>query len=248
MVKWTRNAGVIILLLAMVIFVLAISQGFAADLQSLISKAEAKYAKFEEQISDMTILQEMKMITPEGEMTAEMEMFKKGKMFRLETTMNMPQELDIPGGMKTITIYDGNDMWIISPFMGKQKLPSEEVTKHQKDRWWEFITENAKTVGTERIGNRECYVVQIEDKTKTPFTKLWLDKEILVLVKGESKGPTGETILWVNSDFRKINGGWEIPYKTEMYGNGKLISIIQIKSLKLNKGLSADLFDPNKIK
>ena len=43
------------------------------------------------------------------------------------------------------------------------------------------------------------------------------------MVKSESKGTESEIILIVNSDFRKAKDDWEMPYKTEMYGNNEFM-------------------------
>ena len=247
-----NHTGLRVVLLALVSLVLTVSHGFTQDLSSILKEAEAKYAKFEEEIKDMTIVQEMKMVTPEGEMISEMQMLRKSEKFRMDTTMQISQAPDMPEGMgemKTVVIYDGKNTWMISSFMGKKKLSGEEEKQYQRERnWWELISEKAKIVGTEKVDKRECYVVEIEEEEEYPFTKLWLDKRNLVLIKGESKGTKGETILWIHSDFRKIKGDWEMPYKSEIYTDSKLMSTSLVKSIEINKGLSDDLFDPDKVK
>ncbi len=250
--KRINHTGVRVVLLALISLFLTVNQGFTQDLSRLLKELEAKYAKFEEEIKDMTTAQEIKVVTSEGEMVSEMQMLRKGEKFRMDTTMDMSQAPDMPEGMgemKTIIIYDGKNIWMISSFTGKKKKLSGEVEKqHQRERnWWKLISEKAKIVGTEKVGKRVCYVVEIEDK-EYPFTKLWLDKKNLILIKGESKGTEGETILLIHSDFKKIKGGWEMPYKTEIYADGELMSTSLVKSIKINKGLSDDLFDPKKVK
>ncbi len=244
--------GIRVIVLLLMSLVLIVGQGFPQDLAGLLKELEAKYGKFEEEIKDMTTVLEMKMATPEGEMTSEMQMLRKGEKFRMDATMQTSQAPDIPEGMgqmKTIVIYDGKDTWMISSFTGKKKLSSEEEKQYQKEKnWWELISEKAKIVGTEKVDKRECYVVEIAEDEEYPFTKLWLDKRNLVLIKGEGGGMEGEIILLINSDFKKIKGDWEMPYKTEMYADGKLMSTSLVKSLEINQGLSEDLFDPDKVK
>ena len=252
MTEKINNAGVKMVLLVLISLVLTVNQGFTQDLSSILKELEAKYVKFEEEIKDMTTVQEMNVVTPEGEMVSEMQMLRKGEKFRMDTTIEMSQVPDMPEGMgemKTIIIYDGKDTWMISSFTGKKKKLSGEVEKqYQRERnWWKLISEKAKIAGTEKVGKRDCYVVEIQEE-EYPFTKLWLDKTNLVLIKGESKGTEGETILLICSDFKKIKGGWEMPYKTEIYADGELMSTSLVKSLKINKGLSDDLFDPKKVK
>lgn len=242
----SRKVGVI--LVALVSLVWAIGLGFAADWPSVLKEAKAKYAAYEKQVKDMTVLQELKMNTAEGEMTSQAKLLVKGPKFRMDTMTrlpNMPKEM---GPMQTIVIYDGKDTWMISPFQGNKKLSPEEARQYQAQRnWWSLISEDAKIVGAEKVGDRECHVVEIAQKDY-PFTKIWLDKDNLVLVKGESKGPKGETFLWVQSDFRKIEGGWEIPYQSQVYADGKLLVTATVKSIEINKGLADDLFDPTQVK
>ncbi len=250
--KRINHTGVRVVLLALVSLTLAVNQGFTQDLSSILKKLEVKYAKFEEEIKDMTTVQEIKVVTPEGEMVSEMQMLRKGEKFRMDTTTQMSQSPDMPEGMgemKTIIIYDGKDTWMISSFTGKKKkLSGKDEKQYQRERnWWKLISEKAKLLGTEKVGKRECYVVEIEQE-EYPFTKLWLDKRNLVLIKNESKGTEGEIILLIHSDFRKIKGDWEMPYKTEMYTDGELMATSLVKSIKINKGLSDDLFDPDKVK
>ena len=252
MAKKIDDAGVKVLLVALVILVLGLGQALTQDWSSILEQAEAKYAKFEKEIKDMTIVQEMKVITPEGEMVSEIKMLKKGEKFRVETRMQVPETPDMPegmGGMETIIIYDGKDTWMISSFQGKKKLSGEEKKQYERERnWWELVSEKAKIVGTEKVDKRECYVVEMEGGKESPFTRLWLDKKNLDLTKAESKWPKGETMVLIHSDFRKIKGDWEMPYKREIYMDGELMSTFLVKSIEINKGLSDDLFDPDKVK
>ena len=252
MTEKIHNTGVKVLLMALLSLVLAAGQGFTTDVSSILKEAEAKYAKFEEEIKDMTIVQEIKTVTSEGEITSEMKMLKKGKKFRIETTIEVPESSETPegmGGIETIIIYDGEDTWMISPFMGKKKLSGDEEKQYQRERnWWELVSEKAEIVGTEKVGKRVCYVVEIKEEEEFPFTKVWLDKTDLVLIKSESKKPEEKTVLLVHSDFRKIKGDWEMPYKSKIYVDGEPTTTFVVKSLEINKGLSDDLFDPDKIK
>ncbi|PJA61988.1 MAG: hypothetical protein CO162_03450, partial [bacterium (Candidatus Ratteibacteria) CG_4_9_14_3_um_filter_41_21] len=47
--------------------------------------------------------------------------------------------------------------------------------------------------------------------------------------------------------FRKIEGGWELPYRIEISMDGSPLYTSFIKSLEINSGLSDDLFDPDKV-
>jgi len=240
----TRVAVVLVLTLAS--SVIAGTAAFAADWASVREEAKVKYDRFEQEIKDMTVIQEMKFTIPEGEMRSENTLFRKGEKFRTDTTMNMPGGV---GEMQTIIIFDGKDTWVISSFLGKKKVSGEEEKQYSMNRnWWEWIPEKAKIVGSEKVSKRKCYVVEIYDQKDSPLTKMWLDEKALMLVKGEGTGAQGKTATWLNSDFKKIKGDWEIPYKTEMYVDGEIMSTSTVKSVKINEGLSDDLFNPNEVK
>jgi outer membrane lipoprotein-sorting protein len=249
MTERINDAGVKVLVVALTTLLLGVSHGLAADWPSILKQGKARHAKFEKEVKDMAIVQESEMVTPKGKVTSEMKLFSKGKKFRIETKTEMPETSQGMGAMEAIMIYDGKDMWMISPFMGKKKLPKEKEKEHQAEmNWWGMASEKAKIVGTEKVGKRECYVVELKEKKESHFDKVWLDKKNLVLTKAESRGAEGKAIISLYSDFRKIKGDWEMPYKTEIYEGNKLMSTTLVKSLQVNKGLSDDLFDPNKVK
>jgi len=240
----TRVAVLLVLTLAS--SMIAGNAALAVDWASVREKAKVKYEKFEQEIKDMTVVQEMKFTVPEGEMHSESALFRKGEKFRIDNTMNMPGGV---GEIQTIIIFDGKDTWVISSLMGKKKVSGEEEKQYAMNRnWWEWIPEKAKIVGSEKVNKRQCYVVEIYDQKDSPLTKIWLDEKALILVKGEGTGAQGKTATWLNFDFKKIKGGWEMPYKTEMYVDGEIMSTSTVKSIKINEGLSDDLFDPNKVR
>ncbi len=155
-----------IVFLFAVILIFGLKQGLTANLSNILKETEARYAKFEEAVKDMTILQEVKIITPNGDMTQDVKMFKKRKKFRMEFAMQMPQTQGAQGmeEIKTFIIYDGIDMWMISPFMGKKKLSSEEGGQYQMQKnWWESISEKAEIVGTENVDGQECHVLAVKE-------------------------------------------------------------------------------------
>jgi len=244
------NKGGIMNKRVMVVFAMSLTLmlGAAGNLSNLVKKAKTKYAKFEQVIKDMKIVKETKIIGNETGMISESKVFKKGKKFRVETTMQMPQSSSMPGGMKTIVIYDGKDTWMISSMMGRRKLSDEDSRKYQREEdWWKTLSD-AKITDTEMIGKHKCYVIKIKNEEEAGFSKIWLDKKLLNLIKAEAKGKDGSTMVWINSDFRKIKGEWEMPYKTEIYANGKLFTVSTVKSLVINKGISDNLFNPDKVK
>jgi outer membrane lipoprotein-sorting protein len=244
------NRSVVAVLVA-VLVVVWVSVGVAAEWADILKDIKAKYAPYKQAIKDMTMEQEMKATTPQGEMTSTSKMYRKGEKYRVESTTKMPPMPQMPKEMqemKAIVINDGKDIWMISPFSGKQKLPEEQKKMQRSESdWWDLISDKAKVTGSENVGGRDCYVIEIVEQKDLPYTKMWLDKKALVLTKAENKAPNGETVQAVFSDFKKMKD-WETPYKTEVTSAGKPLSVIVIKSLEINKGLSDDLFDATKEK
>ena len=238
-----------ILLIMVLSFTLLSGEGFSAEWSGVLEEIKVRYKEYEEKMKDMVLLQEMKTVMGDKVMTSEIKLMQKGNKFRIENKMQMPGASDMPEGMpemKTVAIYDGKDGWLIAPFIGKKKMSAEEIKKQQTGNdWWRHALEKATIMGTDMVGKRECYILDIENKDKFFFSKLWIDKKSFILTKGEMEGEKGETGLWVYSDFRKIKGDLMMPYKTEVYMNGELLSNIIVKSIEINKNLPDSLFGPD---
>ncbi|TET05262.1 MAG: outer membrane lipoprotein-sorting protein [Candidatus Atribacteria bacterium] len=248
-VKWS-----VILLVVSVILFSAIGQGFSQSLSDILRKAESNYKNFNQDFKDIAIVFDAKIYTPEGEMLSEMKLFLKGEKFRSEIVMQIPEAAGMPEGMSSIlvvVIFDGQDAWMISPFMGKKKLTNvqaEEQMYYQTGmNWWKSISDKAKYIGIERINNRECYVLEIEAEGASLYSRIWVDKNNLFLVQTEGKNDSGETMRMIFSDFRKIKDNWELPYKTEGFMDEVQMMTILLKSFEINQGLSDDLFDVDKV-
>jgi len=248
-IKW-----LVILLVVSVILFLVVGQGFSQSVSDILRKAESKYKNFNQDFKDMSIVFDAKIYTPEGEMTSEMKLFTKGEKSRSEIVMQIPEAAGMPegmGSMLVVVIFDGQDAWMISPFIGKKKLTAvqaEEQMYYQTGmNWWRSISDKAKYIGIERINNRECYVLEIEAGGDSLYSKIWVDKNNLFLVQTEGKNDSGETMRMIFSDFRKIKDNWELPYKTEGFMDEVQMMTILLKSFEINQGLSDDLFDVDKV-
>jgi len=239
------------------LFVLCLSTTgnvFALDWDGLKSKIEAKYKGFSAEVKDMEIVMESEvkgMEGMEGAGPSEIKMFKKGEKYRMETKMNMPEGTGMPTGMKdikNIMIFDGKDLWTVNQFTGKQKLPADaNVSGKDQISWWEDMPTKGKIIGSEKVGNRDCYVVETwDEKNKDSKVKAWVEKTTLLLMKMESESADGKTFTVVNSNFKKVSK-WQMPYTTEIFTGGKLMTKTTITTFNINKSLSDDLFDADKV-
>jgi len=245
MIKKIRSIWVTVLAGAMLSSVLIINQAVAADWSDVFKKVKAKHTGFEQEVKDMSITQEMKIVTADREITSNAKVFKKGGKFRIDSAMQVP---GIAGGMNSVVIFDGKSTWMISPVMGKRKLAQRDENKYQtEENWLDLISDKAEITGSEKIGNQDCYVVAVNREGESSFTRVWIGKKNLILVKAENKGREGKMTVWVFSDFRKIKKDYEMPYKTEMYTGGKLFSVTLVKSIAVNNGLPDSLFDAQNV-
>ncbi|MDD5440399.1 MAG: outer membrane lipoprotein-sorting protein [Candidatus Omnitrophica bacterium] len=216
----------------------------AADWASVVKEARDKNTSFESAIQDMTFVQEMNMKGPQGPVPQAITVYKKGNKIRTESTVKMPGMPADASSVQNVLIYDGNETWVSSPLMGKQKLTDSRHHSGGINDWCTMVSDQGKIVGEETINDRACYVAEVQSNKEMPFTKLWIDKKTLNMVKGEALMPNGATAIWVASDFRPVEGGWEIPFKSEMYMGKDLVSTSLMKSFTVNSGLKEDLFNP----
>ncbi len=235
---------------------------FALTWTELKSQIEAKYGPFSDEIKDMEMVMESETKGVEGMEGAgpsEIKMLKKGEKYRIEMKMSMPEGAGMPAGMGDMTnimIFDGKDLWSVNQFAGKTKIQADaDAAKGDQMSWWKDMPGNGKIIGSEKLADKDCYVVEAwnEDIDTSSVTtgeknkiKGWIEKGTLLLIQNEFKGAKGETFKAVNSNFHKVKN-WEMPYTTEIYIGGKLMTKTTIKTFKINQGLSDDLFNADKV-
>ncbi|MBN1695143.1 outer membrane lipoprotein-sorting protein [candidate division WOR-3 bacterium] len=234
---------------------------FALTWAELKAQIEAKYSSFSDEVNDMEMVMEAETKAMEGMQgpgPSEIKMFRKGNKYRMEMKMSMPEGAGMPAGMGDMTnimIFDGKDLWSVNQFAGKTKIEADaDAAKGDQMNWWKDMPENGKIIGSEKIGDKDCYVVEAWDIDTSSIKtgeenkiKGWIEKGTLLLIQSEFRGAKDETFKAVNSNFQKVEK-WELPYTTEIYTGGKLITKTAIKTLKINQGLSDELFDADKVK
>lgn len=239
----SKRRSIAVFLTVLLSLALSSSEAYTDDWPELFEKIQSKYAAFEQEITDITMEQETVQASNMG-MSSRVKIFKKGNKFRMQMAAKMPGMPTGMGQLVSTIIYNGKETWMIAPFIGKQKLPAKEALKHQfNSNWWELVSSDSRIMGTEVVVERRCYVIEIRGEEASLYDKVWIDAESLDLVQAESS-----TMAWVNSDFRKIDDRWEMPYKTEVYMGGALTATVQTKSIEINKGVPDDFFNPHIIK
>jgi len=225
--------------------------GSAETWESLSKRMIESCAKYTQGIKDISWTMEMEVPSSEGSFKSTSVLYREGERFRVEVSMEGMEDAGVPAamaGMKTIVIGDGTNAWIVNPMMGKSKVSVEEAAKY-RGQWscGDYVPVAAEIIGSEKIGGRDCYVLSVLDQS-SDFAKLWIDQKSFFVMKMEGKPEEGVASVILLSDYRKVSGDFEMPFRTEMYSGKDLISTVVVKSVAVNKGIADDLFDPDKIK
>jgi len=216
--------------------------------QTALQKALDKCARQHAAIKDLTILQQITIPSPDGTIMAQQTSYEKGDKSRMEMTMQPPAGADttaMPPGMgKVTTISDGIKTWLISPMMGKQEVP--EKNDPSSANCWGLKLQSAKVAGSETVGDRDCWIVE-SGKQDSISDRYWLDKAKFDVLKGESKDTEGHVLRWMLSDFRPVIGGFDYPYKMEVYSGDTVVATMAVQNITTNTGLSDTLFDADRV-
>lgn len=212
------------------------------NISFLIGEARKRYTEWSRKVEDMVVLQEVNISLAKGKVVSESRVYKKREKFRVESRVLKPEP---DKGRATITIFDGEDYWLITS-IGRRKLFPDEVKQIRIEaNWWELISDpdTATVDKVEYVSGSKCYVILLEEK-QNPIQKIWIDSSALTLIKAAGLEPRKkEEILWCYSDFRQVGPRWWFPFKTEIYENGQLISTSFIKSFDVNQNVSDELFN-----
>ena len=215
-------------------------------LESVRAKSEAFY----EQFKDITVVQDVDTIQPVTNRKARtvVTTYHKGRKLRRELVSAPPPGAARDGlsleSMKTVIIFDGTDLYLVSPLNGVQKSRPASADIPSEYFGWQFLTPESVLAGYEKIGSRECAAILINSKS-SPYTKVWLDRNTAAIVQGE-KVSKGIDVRVRQSKFQMMDG-WEVPRSSEVVVVGQTAVKSKIRSITVNTGLSDDLFDGSKI-
>jgi len=235
------------------LLMLFVTPALAYDMSDLRRDMHAHIDKMMKDVGDVTIQNEA---TFEGGAKGKPGMsgmtgmkattYVKGTRWRTEATM---QGGDDAPSIEMTSMFDGEDMWTVMMGM-KQKLPKGTLGQNGQAGMWSEFPENAKLVGEEQASGRAAWKVMYEPEKGGPRggegpVTVWVDKSTFVPIQMESKSD-GKPMRMVMSDFRKVKG-YDYPYLTEMFSDGKKAMTMKVVKLETNKGISDDLFDPEKL-
>ena len=228
------------ILLAALVF----SFAHAETTEDIIKKINAQYKGADKNIKTMEMEQTITVVQEKENFVTTSKMQRKNDKFRMEMTIPLEEGQE---GMTTTILFDGKDMWTLLPMVGKQKLSGKDAEKYENEKeghWWEDA-DKMEYVGDEKVNGEDCYIL-VKKEDKSEVTRMWLSKTGLYPVKSETNVDK-DKLITIYSDVKTVDG-YKMPYKYSIYEKEKLISEVQIKSMKINIDLSDDLFDAEKLK
>ncbi|MGE3063531.1 MAG: outer membrane lipoprotein carrier protein LolA [bacterium] len=232
---------IVLILIALTgLFVLSFSETTA----DILNKIKAEYNGAEKQIKTMEMDQTITVINEKDKIVTNSKMHRKNDKFRIE--MSIPLEEGQPP-MVTTVLYDGKDIWTLLPMVGKQKMSGKDAEKYESEKdgqWWEEV-EDMEYVGDEKIDGQNCYIL-VEKEEGVETNRMWINKAGLYPMKSVTSIDE-EKLTTIYTDVKTIEG-YKMPCKYSIYEKEKLMSEVEIKTMKINIELSDDLFDPEKLK
>lgn len=234
-------------LTTIVMLALFAAPAHAYDIADLRRDMRAHVDKMMKEVGDVTIQQEATFEAAKSGMSGmNATTYVKGNRWRSEAVMKGSGESP---AMEITSLFDGTDMWSVTMGM-KHKMPKGAAGQNGPSGLWSELPEGTKVIGEEKVGGRDAWKVQYEAAKGAPGsgdgpTTVWVDKSTFMPIQMESGAPA-KPVRMVMSDFRKVKG-YDIAHLTEMFTEGKKTMTMKVLKIETNKGLSDDLFDPEKL-
>jgi outer membrane lipoprotein-sorting protein len=242
----TQNAMRRYMMRGMVVSVFILAS-FAIQLQAItvetiVEEMNARHLKIMEKAGSVKISQSILSLSNGDEMNSRQIILKKDKCYKIESISDM--EID-EEKTKNVILFDGKNVWFISPFAGKALMPKDEsLLQGIFDDYSKLIPFNSTLLKDEKIGDEECYVIEVEQKAGDVLEEVWVSKDRFVPLK--ATGVLGGRSFALNFlEYKKIYGIWGIPYRTEVFVGKKPSSIVTVDDVELGIELDDKVFDIN---
>lgn len=216
----------------------------AEDLTTIITRAKINCEQFRKDVRDLSYTESFR--GPDNNLTIRTCYWKNG-LSRIGAVNAFPAELR--DGRNNWVLYDPADTKMSESIYGALPLSFDAKC------WYSSLPVNATLEGNrEKAGGKNCYVIRYRDEMDWEYA-LYINARTFDLVKTECKG-AGRDSVTANSAWVKIAGGWEIPTVqtvTDRYEDvpdsfcEPIETVYTLKDVKVNKGLSDDLFNPEKV-
>jgi len=213
---------------------------FAVSVKTIVDEMNERYTKIMEKSGGIKITQEINSISDGAKISSNQIILKKGSKYKISTVSEM--DIDVEK-TKNVILFDGMNVWFISPFVGITLMPKDEPLKEGVlDDFAKLIPKNSVLSGTEEVNGEECYIIETPEGEGSALDKIWISKSRFIPLK--ASGKMGKEIVnLIFSDYKKIKDIWGIPYKIETFLGENLISSTNVKSVQTGINISDDTFD-----
>ena len=208
----------------------------------------------EAEISDLVVTQTLTLYHPDGrhpQSTGEQRLFVKlPRRQRLEQTVDGQREVRLAVADRTWVWRGGKITEAPSP--ERHRAPLITPFKRSVD---DLLAEwKARGVRTDvshvtRYRRRPVTVIGAgPDDRNVPA--VWLDPEygVVRVVTREKLGPREAFVDLTLSEHRSLRDGIVFPFREEVFADSRLLFVITVKSVDVNRGLSDELFDPDALR
>ncbi len=214
----------------------------AITAKDIVKKAENMYKGKAEKVKDMTMIQTTNIDIRGQKMTTKQTIYKKGDKSKVESVIYMGENK-----MESSVINDGENIYVIS--MGQvQTMPNDKSKNNgiEDSFWWKEAGDSLKLVGEEKVKGINCYVLEYIGGAEKG-NKIWVDKEKYLIRKAittdeQLGGTMGGPIEMYFEEYKNIKNMVDIPFLVTAYLNGNKVIETKTENVKVNTGLSDDIF------
>lgn len=167
-----------------------------------------------------------------------------------DSKSNMRVKVELPGIGVEESGFDGKVAWDNSMMTGTRIKEGEELASVKRDSklfpdlHWKELYKNAELVGSETIGEHDCWKIELTPEVGSKRV-LWIDKKehLTRRVKSTEASAMGKIDAEATmSDYREVDG-LKYPFViTQVIGGGMQTITFEVKSVKHNQKLPSDTF------
>ena len=247
------NAGRLLFGFLLLILLHAPSVATAQDAKVLLEQFLSKISAVS--VNDLAVTQEIVIVDPGGsgqKVSGEQRLYlKPPSKRRLETRLESARVVTLVNGSRLVMQSDGK----------AYEAPPGDRVRDRRDLIFPFQRSaqdllaqwQSHGIRTDVIhqvthGGRAVTVIGATPDDRS-LPSVWLDPEygVVRLVTREETPAGLKRIELSLSDFRPMVGGVSYPYKQETLLDGRPLSVVSVKSVKVNSGLPDELFDPDRL-
>ena len=210
------------------------------SVKTIVDEMNIRYNKIMERAGTIKITQVIKSVSDDAEVTSIQTVLKKGTRYKIETVSRMALDEE---KIKNIILFDGKDVWFISPFVGVTMMPRDEaLVQGIFDDFSKLIPINSVIIGEEKINSEDCYVIKTPAQSGEPLKKIWISKTRFVPLK--ALGYFKKSIITlIFTEYKKIKEIWGIPYKTETMIDNKPVATTIVESVETGIKIVDETFE-----